>query len=70
MSDEQQIQAMLKRAFPPSDTELRRDLWPDMLRRIDQHSRAVPWYDWLLIAAAAALVFALPRLLPVLLYNL
>ena len=39
-----ELQALLKRAFPPFETaELQRDLWPRMLRRLDAQPFRVPW---------------------------
>ena len=70
MSDLEQIRVLLKKALPAKEPELRHDLWPAMLRRMDERSETVPWYDWLLALAGAALILGLPRLLPVLLYNL
>jgi hypothetical protein len=68
--EERQIREALRRSFPPVDTELRRDLWPDVLRRIDTQSPGVPWYDWALIAVMAALCLYAPRLILVLAYHL
>lgn len=33
--DDKEIQRLLKEAFPPVDRELRRDLWPAMLGRLE-----------------------------------
>jgi len=45
---------VLKKAFPVVDTELRRDLWPEMLRRLETSPVKVPWYDWALAAGVVA----------------
>ena len=43
---------LLRDALPPiTDAELHRDLWPRMLRRLDERAWRVPWYDWLLAGA-------------------
>lgn len=68
--DERQIREALRQSFPPVDTELGRDLWPDVLRRVDAQSPAVPWYDWALIAAMAALLLYFPQLVLVFAYHL
>lgn len=68
--DEKEIQALLKREFPPFETaELRRDLWPAMLRRLVEPLR-VPWFDWALAAAVAAMLLLFPSAIPALLYQL
>jgi hypothetical protein len=65
----------LRDAMPPLDelehgAELRRDLWPDMLRRLERPQTRVPWFDWALLAAAGAAAIFFPALIPVLLYHL
>lgn len=69
--DEQELQAVLKREFPPFETaELQRDLWPQMLRRLDAQPPRVPWFDWALAAAVAAMLLLFPAVIPALLYQL
>ena len=69
--DDQELQALLKREFPPVDAaELQRDLWPRMLRRLDTQPLRVPWFDWALAAAVAALLLLFPSAIPALLYQL
>ena len=65
----------LRDAVPPLDglengTELRRDLWPDMLRRLERPRVRVPWFDWALLATAGAVAIIFPALIPALLYHL
>lgn len=50
--------------------ELQRDLWPAMLRRLDQPAFQVPWWDWTLLAAVTALLIFFPGMIPALLYHL
>ena len=50
--------------------ELQRDLWPAMLRRLDQPAFHVTWWDWTLLAAATALLLFFPGMIPALLYHL
>ena len=55
----------------PGEPELKRDLWPTMLARLNEpHSIHVPWFDWLLLGAATVLVCIFPGLIPALLYHL
>lgn len=68
--EEEEIRAALQRAFPPAETELSRDLWPAMLRRLDERPRSVPWYDWALAGGLAGLTVAFPKLLLLFAYHL
>jgi len=68
--NDRQIRDALKQSFPPATTELRRDLWPDILRRLDAHSVSVPWYDWVLVGLSGVAFLAFPRLVLVLAYHL
>jgi len=71
--DEKELQALLKREFPPlQNAEPQRDLWPQMLRRLDAQPEPlrVPWFDWALAAAVAAALLLFPNAIPVLLYQL
>ncbi len=68
--DERVVKEALRKSFLPVDTDLRRNLWPDLLRRIDAQSPSVPWYDWALIAAMAALLLYFPQLVLVFAYHL
>jgi hypothetical protein len=62
----------LKQALSPADSELQRDLWPQMLQRLDECSQAkvVPWFDWALLAILVTCVLAFPHSILVLLYHL
>jgi len=53
-----------------ADTELKRDLWPDMRRRLDERTIRVSLFDWALIAAVVACVLAFPEGTLALLYHL
>jgi hypothetical protein len=68
--DDRQMGDALKQSFPPVNTELRRDLWPEVLRRLDDRPVRVPWYDWALVGLSAAMLLAFPRLILVLAYHL
>ncbi|PYT91633.1 MAG: hypothetical protein DMG36_17505 [Acidobacteria bacterium] len=69
--NEKELQALLKQALPPAqNTELQRDLWPQMLRRLDAQPLRVPWFDWALAALVAAALLFFPGAIPALLYHL
>jgi hypothetical protein len=68
--DDRQIGDALKRSFPPVHTELGRDLWPQVLRKLDDRPVRVPWYDWTLVALSTAMFLAFPRLILVFVYHL
>ena len=53
-----------------ADTELKRDLWPEMRRRLDERTMRVSLLDWALIAAVAAWLIAVPEAAMALLYHL
>jgi hypothetical protein len=62
---------LLQQALQPQrEAELHRDLWPDLLQRLDQHPVQVPWWDWALLAGAIALFCVFPGTIPALLYHL
>jgi hypothetical protein len=69
-----EIEAFFKAAIVPvQDTELRRDLWPQMLRKFDEERFPVPkipWFDWALAAVLGAALFFFPGTIPALLYQL
>ena len=74
-----EIEALLKAAIAPvQDTDLRRDLWPQMLRELDERPSSadpapmndVPWFDWALAAILSAVLFLFPGAIPALLYHL
>jgi len=68
--DDREIRNALQQSFPPVNTELRRDLWPDVLRKLDHHPVRVPWYDCALVGLSAAMFLAFPRLVLVFAYHL
>jgi hypothetical protein len=69
--EESRLQTLLKREFPPlQNAELHRDLWPQMLRRLEAQPLHVPWFDWVLAAAVAAALLLFPNAIPALLYQL
>ncbi len=72
--DKQEVELLLKKTMQPvtgrADAELRRDLWPAMLKRLEARPAGVPWFAWALLAAVAALLIFSPGAIPVLLYHL
>ena len=67
----EKIKKLLKETLEPAqDAELQRDLWPVMLRRLDQRPLRVPWWDWALLAVTGLMLFLFPGIIPVLLYHL
>ena len=68
--NDREIHEALKESFPQVNTELRRDLWPDVLRKLDARKVRVPWYDWALVGLSAAMFLAFPRLVLVFAYHL
>jgi hypothetical protein len=72
--DQERIKQLLKETMQPITgqvgSELRRDLWPAMLKRLEARPAKVPWFDWALIAAVAALLVFFPGAIPVFLYHL
>ena len=77
MNDEEnneEMKNLLKQAIAPvRDTELRRDLWPQMLRMLVEQPTpvvSVPWFDWALAAILSAVLVFFPGSIPALLYHL
>ena len=68
--DDRQIRDALKQSFPPVNTELGRDVWPEVLHRLDARQVGVPWYDWALVGLSAVMFLAFPRLVLVFAYHL
>ena len=77
MSNEEiskELKELLKEAVTPMQgTELRRDLWPQMLRKLEEQPlpiHSVPWFDWALASLAGAVLLFFPGLIPALFYHL
>ncbi|HTM15563.1 MAG TPA: hypothetical protein VL135_01620 [Terracidiphilus sp.] len=70
------MERLLRDAMRPvvDQPELNRDLWPAMLRRMDEQASrgaaSVPWFDWALGGALLAFAAMAPRTIPVILYYL
>ena len=68
--DDRQIRKALLQSFPPVNTELHRDLWPAVLRRLDARPLRVPWYDLALIGLSTSVFLFFPQLILVFAYHL
>lgn len=68
--NDRQIREALTQSFPPVNTELRRDLWPAVLRKLDARPIRLPWYDWVLTALSASVFLFFPHLILVFVYHL
>jgi len=66
-----EMKKLLKAAVAPvGKAELKRDLWPSMLRRLSDGETRVPWWDWVLLAGASLALWFFPVMVPALLYHL
>jgi hypothetical protein len=69
--NDKELKELLKQSIAPlMSTELRRDLWPDMLQKLSQQPVRIPWFDWALAAILSALLLLFPGTIPALLYHL
>jgi hypothetical protein len=75
VNEHERMEQLLKQAMQPIQAELARDLWPAMLTRLEAKPAplswfGIPWFDWALLVAVAALLIFSPGAIPVLLYHL
>ena len=70
--NDEKLRELLRNAVAPvADTGLQQDLWPRMLRKLDeQQTIRASWLDWALIALLPVLFFLFPEVIPALLYHL
>lgn len=68
--DDREIREALRQSFPRLNTELHRDLWPAVLRKLDARPARMPWYDWALIGLSAGGLLFFPQLILVFAYHL
>jgi hypothetical protein len=69
--DEARLRDLVKDSFrSPAHAELEHDLWPRMLRRLDQGHVRPSWVDGVLAAAAGVWILVFPEVIPGLLYHL
>lgn len=70
-SDEKQFGEFIRQHIEAAgEPEPPRDLWPQMLRRLETSNVRVTWLDWVLAALAFTLCLIAPEALPGLLYHL
>ena len=55
---------------PVTNGELKRDLWPEMRRKLREPTIRPSWFDWGLAAMLVFLLFVFPKAIPGLLYLL
>jgi type VI protein secretion system component VasF len=69
---DEQLKRLIRQAIAPvKDAELQRDLWPQMLKKLQQHEPVrVPWFDWVLAAISCLILVLFPSVIPALLYHL
>ena len=71
--NDDRLRKLLRDALPPiGDSEAPRDLWPAMLRRVDQMAQRpvrISWLDWGLAGAALVWLLVFPEGIPTLLYH-
>ena len=68
---EEKLQQLLRKSIPPvKDQQLERDLWPQMLLRLDERVVQVHWLDWALAAVLIVCLAFYPELIPLLFYHL
>lgn len=67
----EEIKKLLKEFVPPTrNAELERDLWPAMLKRLEEPAMRVPWWDWVLLAGSGVAIWFFPAMIPALVYHL
>lgn len=68
--NEEKLRQLVRKAMGPGDSELKRDLWPQMLRKLDERPIRVSWLDWALVALLVVWLLVFPEAIPQLLYHL
>lgn len=69
-ADDRELAELIRRTLPPGEPPPPVDLWPRLARRLGQRRAAVGPLDWLMAAAAAALLAVFPEALVLVLYHL
>jgi hypothetical protein len=69
--ENEKLETLLRTAIVPiDDSELKHDLWPQMLARLEVGVARIPWFDWTLAALVAGWILVDPRTILALLYHL
>ena len=69
-NDEEPRELLRSAVAPVADTDLKQDLWPRMLRKLDESTIRVSWLDWALVAVLPLWFILFPEVIPALLYHL
>ena len=65
------VSRKLRDAMPPSqDYELKTDLWPRMLRRMEETPFQFGWVESVLVGVVVVSFIFFPELIPLMLYHL
>lgn len=62
------LRQLLRKTIAPVDSELKRDLWPQMLRRMEEPASQFGWLDWAMTGVLAVSLALFPEMIPLLLY--
>lgn len=68
--DERKLREFLRANMPRADAVPKRDLWPRMLRRLEEPTWPALWFDWALVGAMLMWLVLFPKTISVLLYHL
>jgi hypothetical protein len=70
--DEDSIKRLLREVLPPveAEPEPTRDLWPAVLKRMDEQTAMPPWFDIALLGGLIGLGLFFPSTIPIFLYYL
>jgi hypothetical protein len=67
---ENELREMLRQALPPVSRDEDIDLWPRMLRRLDERGARMGWADRVLLLLVSLGLILFPAVIPQLLYQL
>jgi hypothetical protein len=69
--EDKRMEALLKAAMPKINNDAQaRDLWPEVLDRIQTADGAPLWFEWALLGGILALIAVFPATISLLLYCL
>jgi hypothetical protein len=70
-TNDRMIRELLRKSIAPvTDLELKRDLWPRMLQKLDERPFGASWLDWVLAALLPLWLILFPSVIPGLVYHL
>lgn len=69
-NDEKLVELLRKAMGPLGESKLERDLWPKLLRKLDERQFRLVWFEWALIALLALWLILWPEVIPMLFYHL